>query len=123
MSLSYWLKQDFVTFCQELQEIIKDKHLITLELLLQCSPEEKILKLFEERVIPYREKITKREEEFFLKDDRIFDSLNKDNIFHFKNVWLSTLDSSEKDAIWMWFNHFIKFYENEAYRDKYNKNR
>ena len=59
-------------------------------------------------VIPHREKIKKRNEEFFLKDDGIFGNINGKKILHFKEIWKTDrLSKDNKNIIFTWFNHFI----------------
>ena len=55
----------------------------------------------------YRKMVTARDEDFFLKHD-IFNSLGKQNINHFKKLWISgRLDKDDKKIIWSWIDTFI----------------
>jgi hypothetical protein len=55
----------------------------------------------------HRMMVTARDEDFFLKHD-IFSSLGKQNINHFKKLWVSgRLDEDDKKIIWSWIDTFI----------------
>lgn len=55
--------------------------------------------------------IKERNDSFFLEHD-IFNSLGKDKVTIFKNIWRSDrLDSDDKKVIWAWIDTFVYFTE------------
>jgi len=72
-----------------------------------------IMSMFIEKVLPYKEMIDNRDDEFFLNHCSLMDSMNysetnKDRLNYFKTLWTSEkIDEDDKKAIWEWFDTFI----------------
>lgn len=59
-------------------------------------------------VLPFKEKITNKDESFFLEDEQLFSAFSGKKVVHFKRLWCSPgLEKDDKDAIWAWFQSFI----------------
>jgi hypothetical protein len=64
-------------------------------------------------VYPHKKLIQERDDRFFLEKEDIFGNIDSSKIVHFKKLWKSSnLDKDDKEVIWNWFEHFIKFCEN-----------
>lgn len=66
-------------------------------------------------LLPLRDKITNRDNTFFLDNNILFEQLDGGKVNHFKNIWKSDLSDEERECIWKWFDRFILL------ADKYNK--
>ncbi len=63
-------------------------------------------------VVPHKEKILKKDESFFLEDEKLFSSFSNSKVIHFKRLWRSPgLEQEDKDAIWAWFGSFVALAE------------
>ena len=60
-------------------------------------------------VLPYKESIVSRDEEFFLQGKaNFFSELDSSNVNHFKTIWKSNaLDTDDKQMLWKWFDTFV----------------
>ena len=59
-------------------------------------------------VLPHKEKITMKDESFFLDDEKLFSGFSSHKVIHFKRLWVSPrLERDDKDAIWAWFGSFV----------------
>ncbi len=59
-------------------------------------------------VLPHEKAIKQRDDDFFLKNNELFQELNPDTVVHFKRLWTSkNLEKDDRDAIWRWFDAFI----------------
>mgnify|MGYP001231264153 CR=1 FL=1 len=59
-------------------------------------------------VVPHKEKISTKDESFFLEDEKLFSGFSSSKVIHFKRLWMSPhLEKDDKDAIWAWFASFI----------------
>lgn len=64
------------------------------------------------KILPLKQMIVDRNEDFFLNHCNLFDSLEidtkKDKVNNFKRLWRSKqLDTDDKRVIWEWFDSFI----------------
>ena len=107
----------------------KFKHLevfkTQFELLKSVNP-RKIIEQFLINIQPYKEKIKSRDEKFFIDknykedvdknvSDESYSQSSLDEILNLKLIW-NTLDDSNKNIIWDYFNVLVKLTELE-----YNK--
>jgi hypothetical protein len=84
----------------------EDLHMMRIFLIDQISIDF-LIEQINKYVLPHREKIKKRNEEFFLNDDGIFGKINGKKILHFKEIWKSNrLSKDNKNIIFVWFDHF-----------------
>ena len=74
-----------------------------------------VMNTFVIKILPLKEMIISRNENFFLNHCRIFDNLSNtgDNkVNHFKKLWRSgRLDKEDKKIVWKWFESFIHLSE------------
>jgi len=71
------------------------------------------------KILPLKQMIIDRNEDFFLNHCSLFESIdadnNKDKVTHFKRLWRSeSLDDDDKKVIWVWFDSFM--YLDEKYQ-------
>ena len=112
------LKKQLVEFLDELIELFPgEEDFIVARILV--NDQLPIMEYFITNLCPLQEQVKNRNEEFFLKNNLLFDHLNSDKINtvnHFKQIWTSgQLDKQDKETIWRWFASFI------AIGNKYKK--
>jgi len=104
-------KQNIEAFLNSLVELFPDESdLIVLRIFFENQiPIEEILDRFGKKIIPLKDMIKTRNEQFFLNETDIFSGLNKDDkVIRWKNLWRSkTLSQEDKDVIWQWFDLFL----------------
>lgn len=67
---------------------------------------------FINHVLPHKDMIKNRNENFFLENNHMFGMLNNDKVIHFKKLWTSTrLDKDDRNVIWQWFDTFCALIE------------
>jgi hypothetical protein len=114
-------KNSLISFFDELiEQFPAEADLVMIRIFLKDQiPIEEVLNIFIYNLNKDNQKlklmIKDRDESAFL-DNNIFESLNKNKINHFKNLWRSgTLDTDDKNIIFKWMDSFIYL------ADKYNK--
>lgn len=71
-------------------------------------PPEHIINIFIKEILPIKQQIVDRNQDFFLRENALFSNLDPSNVNHFKKLWRSNaLDAADRDAIWKWFDVFI----------------
>lgn len=84
----------------------------------QVPIEDMIISLMN-TILPYKDMIINRDENFFLKNNDIFPQTDKSKVIQFRELWNSDqLDDDDKEQLWNWFSLFLKRIEN--YRDLQN---
>jgi len=70
---------------------------------------EQLMHRFIQHVVPFKEQIESKDDEFFIKNATDIFGLGSSSQFnHFKKIWKSSqLDNEDRDVIWMWFQTFI----------------
>jgi hypothetical protein len=64
------------------------------------------------KLLPLKEMIKQRNDDFFLNNNILFDKLDKNKVNHFKKLWRSDrLDSEDRQAMWKWYDLFISLSE------------
>jgi hypothetical protein len=59
-------------------------------------------------ILPIKMLVTAKDENFFLENNVLFGSLNKNKVNHFKKLWRSgRLDTDDKNVVWKWMESFI----------------
>ena len=106
-------KENLIRFFKELSEQFKDPEFTLLSILLQTEiPIEDVIKSFSAKIMPYAKMVKERDDQFFITHTKeLFKGINvnSDKIDHFKNIWLNTgLTKDDKDALWSWFDLFLK---------------
>jgi len=116
-------KDSIISFLDELIEQFPDQgDIIIFRIFLKDQIDVNFLiQQFTKFVLPHKEIIQKRNEEFFLENDNIFGSaVGKNKILHFKKIWASDrLDKEDREQIWKWFDLFIR--HSERYIELYKK--
>lgn len=103
----------------------KETHFIFFKLAVKSGlvSEKKILKDFSEIIIPHKEMVLQRNEEFFLTKCKSLVSnlpnVKDDDVDHFKNMWTSEqLTDEDRENIWKYFilflNIALKYEENNS---------
>ena len=64
------------------------------------------------KILPLKQMVVDRNEDFFLNHCSLFESIEidskKDKVNNFKKLWRSkSLDDDDKKVIWQWFDSFI----------------
>ena len=73
---------------------------------------ETLMKGFVKWVLPWKEYIVKHDERYFKENDHMFGPLPTDKVQYFKGKLTDgTLDSEDKEAIWQYFEVFVKLME------------
>jgi len=64
------------------------------------------------QILPLKTMVKERNDNFFLQNNILFEDLDKSKVNHFKKIWRSDLlDDDDKEAMWQWFDMFIKIAE------------
>lgn len=106
------LKQGLVSFIDELINWnTDDEDLIATRILLQDHiPIELVMEKLIRNVKPVREKIEKREEQFFLDDPDVFSNVKDQNkVLSLKTLWKNpNFTKDDKQKVWKWMDFFLK---------------
>lgn len=74
-------------------------------------PVNEIMNEFMKRILPHEQHVKDRNDKFFLEELSLFSDLktNDETVIKFKKLWTSdNLGDDDKDAIWDWFDVFMK---------------
>lgn len=111
-------RDSYVSFIEELMELFpQEVRLIPLRVFfVDQVPVQLVADQFIVHVLPYKEKILKRDDSYFLENDDMFSMLinneKENDVLHFKKLWTSScLDEEDRDAIWRYFNTFVLLVE------------
>lgn len=107
-------KNSLVGFLDELiQQFPEEGDLIVLRIFLNDQvPIDDVMKTFIEKCLPLKETIKRRNENFFLHNNALFEKINQNKVNHFKKLWTSPkLDDEDKNIIWAWYDTFISLAE------------
>ena len=110
-------RKQLVDFFDELIiQFPEEKTLILIRILINDQlPIQDIMDIFIKTILPHKELIDKKDEQFLLSN-ALFTKLEKTDPNLFKRIWTSKkLDNEERDIIWKWFNSFV------VLSDRYNK--
>ena len=71
-----------------------------------------VMNNFIQQVLPLKQMVKDRNDKFFLENNILFEDLDSTKVNHFKTVWRSDfLDDDDRQAMWLWFDLFIKLAE------------
>ena len=92
-----------------------EKDLVMLQLIVRGNviDSDLALKNFTTIILPHKDMVLKKDEEFFLSKcgSLLSGSLVKvkaDTVDHFKRIWLSdTLNDEDRESLWRWFKLFL----------------
>jgi hypothetical protein len=80
-------------------------------------PVIKMMNLFVQKILPLRDMIENRNEDFFLNHCNLFEGISDKKKNKFKKLWRSpSLDKDDKRIMWEWFDSFI--YLSEKYQKR-----
>jgi hypothetical protein len=83
-------------------------------------PVADIMGRFIRDILPLREHVTKRDDDFFLNNSILYTggNINLEKVDHFKEIWMSdTLDEEDRTVIWKWMD--CLFLIAEKYKQKF----
>ena len=107
-------KENVLKFLDALVELFpEESDLIVVRILFENQiPIEESLNVFSSRILPARDMIINKNEQFFLRDDNVFMGINNDKVIRWKKIWLSKkLDNDDKETIWKWLKIFLSLSE------------
>ena len=107
-------KNNIITFIDELiNQFPEEGDLVILRIFMKDRvPIQNIFNLFVAKILPLKNMIVEKNEDFFLNHctlfDDIKDSSGTEKVGHFKKLWRSgRLDKEDKKIVWKWFESFI----------------
>ena len=114
LSVLIELKRDLISFLDELIEQFPDEgDFVVLRIFLKDQvPIADVMNIMIQKLIPLADTIRNRDESYFLNNNNLFESLAKDKVSHFKQLWRSgRLDADDRNAIWLWHIRFLNLAE------------
>jgi|LakMenE01Jun11ns_1017448.scaffolds.fasta_scaffold8125304_1 hypothetical protein len=105
-------KDNLMEFIDQLREQYPNiKDLKLMKIYIKASvPMTEVIDNFYRYSIPHKNKISTKDENFFLQNDNIFSFLAPDKQTLLKDIW-NQADNDTKDIIWQWFNLLINLSE------------
>jgi hypothetical protein len=106
-------KNALISFLDELiSQFPQEGDLVIFRIFLKDRiPITNILNFFVHKIVPLKQMIVDRNEDFFMNHCNLFDAINsdkKDKLNHFKKLWRSgSLDDDDKRVVWEWFDSFV----------------
>ena len=107
-------KKSCIKFIDELiEQFPNEQDLIVTRVVFDNQlPVNVIADSFILHVLPHKQMIIDRNENFFLENDNIFGMLDSSKVLHFKKLWVSNkLDDDDRTIIWKWFDTFCSLVE------------
>ena len=117
MNLLKNLRDNILDFNTELVSSFPEQHdFIILRVFLENVPHDLLMSGCREYILPHKEMILKKDDNFFLEKDDMFSMLDSSKVSHFKNLWQNkSTTKDDKDIIWSWMKRFVTITE------RYNK--
>jgi hypothetical protein len=109
-------KNAFVKFIDDLISQFPDDNNLMLArtFFIDQIPVQTIIEQFIVHVHPWKERIKKRDDEFFLKEESLFSShVENSRVINFKKLW-TEVDEEVQGIIWDWVELLVKI--SEEYR-------
>lgn len=109
-------KRVLISFLDELiEQFPQEGDLVMARIFINDQvPISEVMTTFIHRLLPVKEKVSRRDVNFFLGDGAmsIFQNLDKGKVNYFKRLWQSSaLDDDDREQIWKWYDHFIRLAE------------
>lgn len=107
-------KFNLIAFIDELVEQFPEEgDFVVLRIFLNDQvPIADVMNTVIQRILPHKEMVKKRDDNFFMNHNGLFDRLDRDKVNHFKLLWRSDrLDTDDRTAIWRWYDLFITLAE------------
>ena len=109
------LKRELVSFFDELIELLpEESDLVIARILVDTSqvPITEIMEYIVTRLLPLKNLVKNRTDSFFLDNNILFESFERNKVNYFKKLWLEgDLGSENKAVIWDWFRAFLNLAE------------
>jgi|688.fasta_scaffold157329_3 hypothetical protein len=105
------LKTQLLVFFDELISIMpSEKDFIVIRFFIKDQvPIADVMQYIIDKLVPLEDFVLRKDDRFFLEHQVLFEDLkdHDSKVNYFKNLWLSSTDEDNKQAIWNWFKHFI----------------
>jgi len=116
------LMRDLQTTVLELIADLKDNifvqeeeigDLMLVEFFFKKMHPERIMNHIVSKVLPWKEQIKKRDQEFFLQNSSLFQGLPEDRISHYTNTIVKgdRIDDDNRNIVWQYFDTIIQLAE------------
>ena len=106
------LKTQLLVFFDELISIMPaEKDFIVIRFFIKDQvPIADVMQYIIEKLVPLEDFVIRKDDRFFLEHQVLFEDLkdHDSKVNYFKNLWLSSTDEDNKEAMWNWFKHFIQ---------------
>jgi hypothetical protein len=123
MSLIESYFQEQLNFINRIEDILNSHNINTDDIIYikfyaMNSNKEESIKEASLRILPWKEFIRTRNEDFFYKNKKIFGELPEDKVNYFSDLWKKgVFDEEDKKEIWEFMDCFV------AYAEQYKKNK
>lgn len=107
-------KTNLVSFLDELiEQFPEEGDLVIARIFLNDQvPIADVMNTFITNLLPLKDMVKQRNDDFFLNNNVLFDRLDKNKVNHFKRLWRSErLDAEDRQVIWKWYDLFISLSE------------
>jgi hypothetical protein len=107
-------KSNLINFIDELiEQFPEEGDFVVLRIFLNDQvPIADVMSIVIQRILPHKEMVRKRDDNFFMNHNGLFEKLEKEKVNHFKLLWRSgRLDADDRSAIWRWYDLFISLAE------------
>lgn len=117
----YYMKEFRNHLVQFLDELIEqfpnEPNFVIMRIFIKDqAPVEAVMGRFIRDILPFRKQAQERDHKFFIDHPFLFlsdedvDSVGKENINYFTQLWQSdVLDESDREIIWSWLDIFMEF--------------
>jgi len=102
-------KRQLVSFIDELlEQFPEEKNLVIVRILVNDQlPIQDIMNYFLQYLLPNKEKVTKRDEEYLINENPIF-KISEEASSTFKRIWkFGNLGEDDKEIIFRWVDSFV----------------
>lgn len=109
-------KEELLYFVERLEEILQEYHIDTDDMIYitfyiqKMSPDEALDHVVH-KILPWKQQIKDRNEDFFYKNKEIFGALPAEKVNYFSDLIRGTFSKDDKDEVWTFFDAFIAFAE------------
>lgn len=110
-------KQGLITFFDELISMFPTEgDLVIVRIFINDQvPIMDVMEHFVTQLLPLKDVVKERNDEFFLNNNVLFEALNQSRVGYFKTLWQSgVLDKEDKETVFRWFDSFIFLAERYA---------
>ena len=107
-------KASLVNFFDELiEQFPEEGDLVVIRIFLNDQiPIADVMSTFISKIVPLSDMVKKRDDNFFIQNNVLFEKLDKSKVNHFKKLWRSDrLDLEDRQVIWKWYDLFLSLAE------------